>query len=117
MNTLESQATEEVNGQLQEVLEENGFVLDEPALQEEQRAVYTNGQVRITLGCKEVTQESIEGQPVAAACKAIKEALLTSGWGFADYQPQMTGEEILVFVGKNHDSLQVVVTLEEPEAA
>ncbi len=117
MNNLELQATEEINGQLQEVLEGSGFVLDEPALQEEQQAVYTNGQVRITLGCEEVAQEPVEVRPIDAACNAIKRTLLASGWSFADYQPQMTGEELLTFTGKNHENLQVIVTLEDAEAA
>ena len=39
-----------------------------------------------------------------------------SGWTFADYQPQMTGEEILSFTGKNDEMLQVIVTIEDAEA-
>ena len=115
MNNLESQATEEINGQLQEVLEENGFTLDDEAIQQERTAVYTNGLVRISLSCEEAKQEPVGGRPVDAACKAIKGTLLASGWEFADYQPAMTGEEILTFTGKNDENLQVIVTLEEVE--
>ena len=60
-------------------------------------------------------QEPIEERTVDAACKAIKDALLVSGWTFADYQPQMTGEELLSFTGKNDEMLQVIVTIEEAE--
>ncbi len=60
-------------------------------------------------------QEPTEERTIATACKAIKDALLASGWMFADYQPQMTGEELLSFTGKNDEMLQVIVTLEEAE--
>lgn len=52
---------------------------------------------------------------VDAACKTIKDALLASGWTFADYQAQMFGDEILTFTGKNDENLQVIVALEEEE--
>jgi hypothetical protein len=67
--------------------------------------------------CGYIVQNPVEERSIDTACKHIKDTLLASRWTFADYQPQMTGEELLTFTGKNHENLQVIVTLEDVEAA
>ncbi len=67
--------------------------------------------------CGYIVQNPVEERTIDTACKHIKDTLLASGWTFADYQPAMTGEEILTFTGKNDENLQVIVTIEEAAEA